>query len=337
MSYQFDPSRHEAHLSRSLQDTLLSFQDSSCGDPRAQQSLHMGSNSPYLGSFPPSGNNPSNDPSIRQVSFSPTPLILSHNVSSPRIMYPSSLYTYGNPVYYYDPLHHPVSMCTQTESLYVPGSAVQPTMYHHTTRSNQPPTLPSTPGIVNNFGHLDPAYRVVSPVACHPNHNYYSSHQAPSSLGGDQHLFIPYGTACEEVPPILPVFDVESMPDMMNHSLSLDPHPISVPGPQVGCQVSPMIQPVLLKDPNKLSIPFYDPRKLPWHTFSMKLHATLIDCNMDYLLSEQSTTVHNGKHSKELMVELYKKLHGSALALFSSLHAQQFCLGGGRGVEMFKL
>jgi hypothetical protein len=66
----------------------------------------------------------------------------------------------------------------------------------------------------------------------------------------------------------------------------------------------------------------------------MKLHAALLECNMDYILSEQSTMVTNSKHSKQLMIKLYKKLQGSAVALFSSLHAQQFYLGGGRGVEM---
>lgn len=102
----------------------------------------------------------------------------------------------------------------------------------------------------------------------------------------------------------------------------------------VGCQVSSKLQPVLLKDPKKLSIPFYDPLKTPRHTFSMKLHATLIDCNMDYLLLAQAMNAANGKHSKELMIELYKKLQGGALAMFSSLHAQQLFLGGGHGIEM---
>lgn len=164
----------------------------------------------------------------------------------------------------------------------------------------------------------------------------YSSYPATSSSCNDPPFGIPYGNPCEEVSPSQPAFDIESAPAVIYHPPSQDSHHINAPGNQVGCLILPLLQPVLLKDHKKLSIPFYDPTKLPWHTFSMKLHATLIDCNMDYLLSEQSTTAHNGKHSKELMIELYKKLQGSALAMFSSLHAQQFYLGGGCGVGMVR-
>jgi hypothetical protein len=56
----------------------------------------------------------------------------------------------------------------------------------------------------------------------------------------------------------------------------------------------------------------------------MKLHAALIDRDMEYLLTEPTTNCHNYAHSKELMLELYKKLQGSALDLFSSLNAQHY-------------
>jgi hypothetical protein len=49
------------------------------------------------------------------ISFpSPASMMPIHYFSSTRIMYPSSSYIYGNPGYYYDPLHHPHSMSTQT-------------------------------------------------------------------------------------------------------------------------------------------------------------------------------------------------------------------------------
>lgn len=66
----------------------------------------------------------------------------------------------------------------------------------------------------------------------------------------------------------------------------------------------------------------------------MKLHAALIECDMSYLLKEPCTTVENGLHSKILMLELFKKLQGSALALFISMNAQMFYMEGGRGIEM---
>jgi hypothetical protein len=34
------------------------------------------------------------------------------------------------------------------------------------------------------------------------------------------------------------------------------------------------------------------------------------------------------------MLELFKKLQGSALSMFTSLSAQQYYLEGGRGIEM---
>jgi hypothetical protein len=36
----------------------------------------------------------------------------------------------------------------------------------------------------------------------------------------------------------------------------------------------------------------------------MKLHAALIDSNMDYLFTEAATSTCNAKHSKELVGEL---------------------------------
>ncbi len=59
----------------------------------------------------------------------------------------------------------------------------------------------------------------------------------------------------------------------------------------------------------KLSLPVFDPTKMSWQNFSMKLHAALIDRDMDYLLTETATNFHYHAHSKELMVELYEKLY----------------------------
>jgi hypothetical protein len=91
-----------------------------------------------------------------------------------------------------------------------------------------------------------------------------------------------------------------------------------------------------VKEQKKISLPTFDPQKMSWQNFSMKLHAALIDHGMEYLLTESSTNCHNIVHSKELMVELYKKLQDSALDLFSSLNAQHYYLGGGHGIEMIQ-
>jgi hypothetical protein len=92
----------------------------------------------------------------------------------------------------------------------------------------------------------------------------------------------------------------------------------------------------MIKEPKKFSLAFYDPAKPLGAHLAYKFIAALIGCNMECLLSESVTIVHNKKHSKELMVELYKKLQGSALNLFSSINAQCFYLGGGRGVQVIK-
>jgi hypothetical protein len=49
-----------------------------------------------------------------------------------------------------------------------------------------------------------------------------------------------------------------------------------------------------------------------------------------------STNAHTALHSKELMLELFKKLQGSPISLFTSLSAQHYYLEGGQGIEMVK-
>jgi len=113
-------------------------------------------------------------------------------------------------------------------------------------------------------------------------------------------------------------------------------HP-SFPAREVGCQLhanSP--SPVMVKEAKKLTIPQFDPAKLSWSSFAMKLHASLIKCDLGYLLREPSTNETNAVHSKELMLELFKKLQGSALNLFTGLTAQRYYLEGGGGIEMIK-
>jgi len=104
----------------------------------------------------------------------------------------------------------------------------------------------------------------------------------------------------------------------------------------VGCQASLSPPAMEVKEQKKLSLPTFDPKKMSWQAFSMKLHAALIEQDMEYLLTEPATNCQNHPHSKELMVELYRKLQGSALDLFTSFNAQHFYLSGGRGIEMIK-
>jgi len=99
----------------------------------------------------------------------------------------------------------------------------------------------------------------------------------------------------------------------------------NLPTRDVGCQPLPTspTSPVVIKEAKKLTIPQFDPTKILWSSFAMKLHASLIECNLGYLLRESLTNPTNATHSKELMLELFKKLQGSAINLFTGLSAQR--------------
>jgi hypothetical protein len=107
---------------------------------------------------------------------------------------------------------------------------------------------------------------------------------------------------------------------------------------EAGCQVSLLLSPpvTVYKEGKKLTLPTFDPAKMSWTSFAMKLHASLIECDMAYLLQEPQTTASNAAHSKELMLELFRKLQGTAPNLFTSLNSQHYYLEGGRGIEMVK-
>jgi len=105
----------------------------------------------------------------------------------------------------------------------------------------------------------------------------------------------------------------------------------SPPGSSV---VSP---PIVVKDANKLNIPVFNDKKTTWANYAPKLRAALLECNMSFLLTEERTTAANAPQSKELMLQFFKKLEGSAAKLFTSMEAEQFYMEGGRGIEMLRL
>jgi hypothetical protein len=181
-----------------------------------------------------------------------------------------------------------------------------------------PPTSPIvSPDIAfGDKGEFPPPQYSSSPTNC-PNFNDTSTFIPPSSVN-------PVG-------PSSPILD-------MNFDDHVPPsfHP-SFPAREVGCQLhTNSTSPVMIKEAKKLTIPQFDPAKLSWSSFALKLHASLIECDLGYLLREPSTNETNAVHSKELMLELFKKLQGSALNLFTGLTAQRYYLEGGRGIEMIK-
>ncbi len=82
----------------------------------------------------------------------------------------------------------------------------------------------------------------------------------------------------------------------------------------------------------EITLPTFDNSKMEWSDYAAKIRAALCKCNMSYLISENETNTLNATYSKELCLELYDKLTGSALQLFKSLSAQDYYMEGGRGI-----
>jgi hypothetical protein len=100
--------------------------------------------------------------------------------------------------------------------------------------------------------------------------------------------------------------------------------------------VSPTNVTTIVTKEVKFILPAIDISKTPWSEIALKISTSLIECDMGGLLQVNETTSQNAKHSKILMIELYKKLTGSALQLFTSLEAQKYYMEGGRGIEMLR-
>ncbi len=209
--------------------------------------------------------------------------------------------------------------------------------------------------------------------ACHPSNtdHPFRTHPPPPPHGLMAH---PVGSpnwipgSCQE--PVLPsvpeqVGDTTSIPDFLSGDIPFEAQ-------SVGCQVhdddvfglgrvSPSygppgnqfhsfppqvvpspgypvpVTPVVVKDASKLNIPVFNDKKMTWTTYAPKLHAALLECDMSYLLHAECTNASNAHHSKELMLQFYKKLEGSAAKLFSSMESEQYYMEEGRGIEMLRL
>ncbi len=176
---------------------------------------------------------------------------------------------------------------------------------HSTTSVNTPthsypytPYIPSNPTV--HFDHLS------SPVLSH-------DHQATSlSLGGSTLSTVPRYFSYDDPERQSIRIPSDSASVGIQHSFhdntTLPCMNTLRPNLHVGCQTSLDPPSMEVREQKKLSLPTFDPQKMSWQNFSMKLHAALINRDMEYLLTEDSTNGINHAHSKELMVELYKKL-----------------------------
>jgi hypothetical protein len=329
MAFRFVPSRHDRSIDWSRQAITTSSHALPPTDWTSQQLLFMGSSTPLYHrqvSLSPQGSHqlPSSCMSAHHQNGSDTD---NYSPFSGRFMYPSTEYRYGNPGFYYDPFHFPNCVASQTYSHAHPlqSHPVPVPLYAIPTPTMPmpPPTSPADIFPVTTFDEsLSP---LPSPPPLNPSH--LPSNETPG--------FVPIPSVPTTSPssPILNMnFDEVNNRD--NPSL---PFNSTVLARDFGCQLSSNnTSLVVIREAKKLSIPHFDLNKLSWFSFAMKLHAFLIECDLGYLLTELSTNVHNAAHSKELMLELFKKLQGSAISLLTGLSTQRYYLEGGRGIEMVK-
>lgn len=110
--------------------------------------------------------------------------------------------------------------------------------------------------------------------------------------------------------PILDMQFPETMTDINTNGVLPPLCPFSSTS-DVGCPTPPLTtSPIIIQEAKKLTIPHLDPEKMSWSSFAMKLHASLIECDMAYLLKETHTTPSNAHHTKKLMLELFKNFKG---------------------------
>jgi hypothetical protein len=317
MAFQYVPFCHDRNYDRPRQAVMPPSHAGLQDDWVAQQSLFMGSSTPLY---------------RQQVSVSPqdassmssryygAPGTLNNipdsgSPKSGRSMYPSTTYQYGNPGFYYDSMQFPNCVGSQTAHSHVPQVPYTIPQY------NCMPPPPTTPVVLSENISYENGDIMSSQIPPPP----YQACTSPQ----DTSTFVPI-TSINQVGSSSPILD-------MNFDESPPLFSTNVGHCEAGCQISSSsTSPVVIKEAKKLTIPTFDPAKISWSSFAMKLHASLIECDLGYLLREPTTNSMNAAHSKELMLALFKKLQGSAINLFTGLSAQRYYLEGGRGIEMIK-
>jgi hypothetical protein len=346
MSHQVFLSPSNGRSNRSFSGSSLPLCSTYPGDQRAQQALYMGCppGNTNMVSFSPGGEHdrfciPSSGSLFTPISMHLPPQQSAYPPSQPRFMYPTS-YCPGNPGFYYDLMQNSSHTASQTTMPYPPStdcatSTSVPATPTYIPTSMHTPYIPSNPSVY--FSDVYPRHPSAADVYSSPSVPDGLSPNTPGFSSFEHRELLPdppldpetqsLGGRSESTHSIPPLLTGQTTPPCTNV------HPMNFP---VDCQTKfdpPSLQ---VKEQKKLALPNFNPSKMSWQNVSMKLHAALIEKNMDYLLAEQSTNAFNYSHSKELMVELYKKLQGGALDLFSSLKAQHYYLGGRHGIEMIK-
>jgi hypothetical protein len=232
-------------------------------------------------------------------------------------MYPSASHSQGNPGFYYDLMQNTTHAGSQTAIShqptldYVPSytntsTTYTPTHVHSSTSTgSQTMYIPANPTI--HFGNT-------SPFAPAPDiQNSFSPCGGLSSTPHQDHHSPFYDTPSDSAADI-ETQSIGNPMDVGSHQGQTFPPNHATPPVSnlhhafhVGCQTTIDPPDLEVKEQKKLSLPTFDLQKMSWQNFSIKLHAALINHNMEYLLTKTSTNSFNYFHSKELMLELYKK------------------------------
>jgi len=264
MASQFAPSHHDQSSGQPLQVSTSPPQTCISNDWIANQSLFMGSSTPlYRRQVSLSPQDPhqviSGCPII--PSFQGPPINTSTSFSG-RSMYPSPVYHNGNPGYYYVPFQFPNGVASQTYG------TIHNVQSHPTPPYDIP--MPAMPTPSNNIFLFDNGEELL------PSHQLLnSSNNSPEQAS----LLSPRPISFSS--PILNM-NFDDINNNKNH-LSSFLHPTLVR--DAGCQPSyNTTSPVIIKEVKKLTISHFNPKKRSWSLFGMKLHASLIECNLAYLL-----------------------------------------------------
>jgi hypothetical protein len=237
------------------------------------------------------------DESGRQVNISNSDLSITYqhppqsvNTSTPRIMYPLTSYSQGNPGFYYDLMQNTNHAGSKTAIPY------QTTPDHVPTYNNIPHTytpihvpMPTSTGGHTTYIPSNPTIHFGSPssfASVPDTQSSFSPRNGLSSTPTQDHHSSFYDTNFDTTTAI----ETQSIGNPMevgsHQDQTFSPGPDTLPVSNVhhafhvGCQTTIDPPSLEVKEQKKLSLPTFDPHKMSWQNFSMKLHAALIDRNM---------------------------------------------------------
>jgi len=152
-------------------------------------------------------------------------------------------------------------------------------------------------------------------------------------------MYPPLCSDTNQVPGVTPIHDMDHQVPFPIESSENDPSPHTKNGIIYQYHYHyPLMTPsviTMIKDKD-FSLPKWDLKEMKWSEFYLKVVMAVHKYKMESLLVVSAMVVENCTLSSKLCYELYKKLHGSALALLNLIDAWSYYLQRGRGIEMMQ-